>query len=148
MKTADRVVPVLLLGIGIFVFWQASEITFFSDELLGPAFFPKFLAGLIILLGLLLFVRTFFVTEFPSVDIDRKGLGKIALVIMLNIVYLLTIETIGFLITTPILMFALMMLLKRGDLVNKIIFSTLFPLAAWIVFKSFLKIPLPRGLFD
>ncbi|PIE33577.1 hypothetical protein CSA56_10685 [candidate division KSB3 bacterium] len=146
MKTADRIVPFLLLGLGIFVFWQASQITFFSDELLGPAFFPQFLAGFFIFLGVLLFLRTFFPIEFPSVDIELQGLGKIAFVIILNIIYLLTIETIGFLITTPILLFAFMMLLKRGKLVSKVVFSIIFPIAAWLVFKTFLNIPLPRGL--
>lgn len=148
MKAADRIVPFFLLGLGIFVFWQASKITFFSDELLGPTFFPQFLAGFIIFLGVLLFLKTFLVSEFPRVDIEIQGIGKIALVILLSIVYLLTIEAIGFLITTPILMFALMMLLKRGNLISKVVFSIVFPIAAWFVFKTFLKIPLPRGLLE
>ena len=148
MKTADRIVPFLLLGLGIFVLWQASKITFFSDELLGPAFFPQFLAGFIIFLGLLLFLRTFLVSEFPRVEIEIQGIVKIAVIILLSIIYLLTIETVGFLMTTPILLFALMMILTRGNLISKVIFSVMFPIAAWFVFKTFLKIPLPRGLLQ
>lgn len=148
MKIADRVVAYCLIILGILVFWQASKITFFSDELLGPAFFPKFLAGVLIFLGILLFLRTFWVADFPVIDLDSRGIEKIILVILMSIIYLATIEPVGFLITTPLLMFVLMMILKRGSLQSKIVFSMIFPIVSWVIFRSFLKIPLPWGVLD
>lgn len=134
--------------LGILVFWQASRITFFSDELLGPAFFPKFLAGALIFLGILLLLRTFLAAGFPTIDMEAQGVGKIALVILISAIYLITIEPVGFLITTPLLMLAVMMILKRGSLGSKIAFSIIFPTASWVIFRIFLKIPLPWGMLD
>ncbi|GAK55625.1 hypothetical protein U27_02459 [Candidatus Vecturithrix granuli] len=152
MKTADRVVACCLIILGILVFWQASKITFFSEELLGPGFFPKFLAGALIFLGILLFLRTVFVAEFlaefPVIDLEAQGVVKIVMVILVSVIYLTTIEPVGFLITTPLLMFILMMILKHGDLGTKIAFSLIFPIVAWIAFKIFLKIPLPWGVLN
>lgn len=148
MKTADRIVALVLVVLGMWVFWQASQITFFSDELLGPSFFPKFLAVFLIFLGLLLLLRTFLVSEFSKIDVDIQGSGKILAVILASVIYLLTLTSVGFLITTPLLMFVLMMLLTRGNLLIKIGFSVLFPLVAWMIFKEFLKIPLPWGIFN
>lgn len=134
--------------LGILVFWQASKITFFSEELLGPAFFPKFLAGALIFLGILLFLRTLLTAEFPAIDLEVQGIGRIAAVILVSVIYHVAFESIGFLITTPLLMFVLMMILKRGNLGTKIIFSVIFPVAAWVAFKMFLKIPLPWGVLN
>lgn len=148
MKIADRVVACCLMILGIVVFWQASRITFFSDELLGPAFFPKFLAGALIFLGILLLLRTFFVRGLPAIDLEAQGVGKIVMIIVVSVIYLATIEPVGFLITTPLLMFVLMMILKRGSLQSKIVFSMIFPIVSWVIFRSFLKIPLPWGVLD
>lgn len=148
MKTADKIVALLLIILGILVFWQASQITFFSDELLGPSFFPKFLAIFLIFLGVLLLVRSLIVSEFPKIELDVQGVWKIAAVILCSVIYLLALEPVGFLLATPLLMFALMMLLKRGKLLTKIVFSVLFPIVAWGVFKEFLNIPLPWGILN
>jgi putative tricarboxylic transport membrane protein len=148
MKTADRIVAFFLIILGMLVFWQASQITIFSDELLGPSFFPKTLAIVLIFLGCLLLLRTVVISDFPKIELEVQGIWKITAVILCSVIYLLTLEPIGFLITTPLLMFALMMLLKRGKLLTKIAFSVLFPAIAWIVFKEFLKIPLPWGILN
>ena len=134
--------------LGILVFWQTSKITFFSEELLGPTFFPIFLAGALIFLGILLLSRTFFIADFPAIDLETRGVGKIVMVILVSVIYLATIEPVGFLITTPFLMFILMMILKRGSLRSKIAFSLIFPIASWVIFRSFLKIPLPWGILN
>lgn len=148
MRIADRVVACCLMILGIGVFWQASRITFFSDELLGPAFFPKFLAGALIFLGILLFLRTAWIADSPTIEMEAQGVVKIALVILISAIYLITIEPVGFLITTPVLMFVVMMILKKGSLGGKIAFSILFPIVSWVIFRSFLKIPLPWGILN
>jgi putative tricarboxylic transport membrane protein len=60
----------LFLAVGISVFYIASDYSFGSARRMGPGFFPRILAGLLIALSLILLVR--------GVLASREGVGPIA----------------------------------------------------------------------
>ena len=62
----------------------------------------------------------------------------------LSAVYVILIDIIGFFVTTAIYLFVTMVILK-SNIKWSIVVSIVFPIFLYLVFVSFLKVPVPRG---
>ena len=103
-----------------------------------------------IFLTLLLAINTFLIkpknTEENKEEDQFKGnlYGQFFLVIALSAIYVILIDIIGFFVTTAVYLFVTMLALK-SNIKWSIIVSILFPIFLYLVFVSFLKVPVPRG---
>ena len=137
------------LTIGLFIL---EAFYFLLIKQLPPkaARYPYFVLGLMVFLTLLLAINTFLIkpknTEENKEEDQFKGnlYGQFFLVIALSTVYVILIDIIGFFVTTAIYLFVTMVALK-SSVKWSIVVSILFPIFLYLIFVSFLKVPVPRG---
>ena len=103
-----------------------------------------------VFLTLLLAINTFIVkpknAEEDKEEDQFKGnlYGQFFLIMALSAVYIILIDIIGFFVTTTIYLFVTMVALK-SSVKWSIVVSILFPIFLYLIFVSFLKVPVPRG---
>ena len=137
------------LTIGLFIL---EAFYFLLIKQLPPkaARYPYFVLGLMVFLTLLLAIHTFLIkpknTEENKEEDQFKGnlYGQFFLVIALSAVYVILIDIIGFFVTTAVYLFVTMLALK-SNIKWSIVVSILFPIFLYLIFVSFLKVPVPRG---
>jgi putative tricarboxylic transport membrane protein len=113
-------------------------------------FFPFWLGVILAILGLVL----------AFVNLSRGERGKITdlwkdtrwsrvvLVIILTLIYSILLNTWGFLITTFLLMSVLLCVGERERIWTKIVIALFLVLASYVIFHSWLKVPLPKGILN
>ena len=141
MRKYDR-----FLTIGLFVL---EAFYFFLIKQLPPkaARYPEFLLSLMLFLTILLAINTFIIKP-KNVEEEDKFKGNLFkqffFVIAISVVYVILIDIIGFFVSTAIYLFVTMVALK-SNVKWSIVVSILFPIFLYLVFVSFLKVPVPRG---
>lgn len=141
MRKYDR-----FLTIGLFVL---EAFYFFLIKQLPPkaARYPEFVLSLMLFLTILLAINTFIVKP-KNVEEEDKFKGNLFkqffFVIAISVVYVILIDIIGFFVSTAIYLFVTMVALK-SNVKWSIVVSILFPIFLYLVFVSFLKVPVPRG---
>lgn len=145
MRKYDR-----FLTIGLFIL---EAFYFLLIKQLPPkaARYPYFVLGLMVFLTLLLAINTFLIKP-KNLEEDREGeekfknvlYGQFFFIIALSAVYVILIDIIGFFVTTAIYLFASMRVLK-SNIKWSIVVSILFPIFLYLIFVSFLKVPVPKG---
>ena len=145
MRKFDR-----YLTIGLFIL---EAFYFLLIKQLPPkaARYPYFVLGLMAFLTLLLAINTFIIkpknAEEDKEEEDKfKGnlYGQFFFVVVLSAVYVILIDIIGFFVTTAIYLFVTMVALK-SSVKWSIVVSILFPIFLYLIFVSFLKVPVPKG---
>ena len=112
--------------------------------------YPLFVLGLMVFLTLLLAINTFIIkpknAEEDKEEDQFKGnlYGQFFLIMALSAIYVILIDIIGFFVTTAIYLFVTMVALK-SSVKWSIVVSILFPIFLYLIFVSFLKVPVPRG---
>lgn len=133
------------LTIGLFIL---EAFYFILIKQLPPkaARYPYFVLGLMVFLTLLLAINTFIIKPKNTEEDKFKGnlYGQFFFVIVLSAVYVVLIDIIGFFVTTAIYLFVTMVILK-SNIKWSIVVSIVFPIFLYLVFVSFLKVPVPRG---
>lgn len=141
MRKYDR-----FLTIGLFVL---EAFYFFLIKQLPPkaARYPQFVLSLMLFLTILLAINTFIIKP-KNVEEEDKFKGNLFkqffFVIAISVVYVILIDIIGFFVSTAIYLFVTMVVLK-SNVKWSIVVSILFPIFLYLVFVSFLKVPVPRG---
>ncbi|HET7580285.1 MAG TPA: tripartite tricarboxylate transporter TctB family protein [Bacillales bacterium] len=116
---------------------------------LGPAFFPRIVGSLLILLGLLLAVVSFLKKN------NRENLNavfggktkKVAGTLIIFVLYLIFLKYIGFLVANFLFMAVLSRFLEEKRWLVIIGVSVVFTGFIYYVFQITLGIPLPSGVF-
>ena len=100
--------------------------------------------------SLLLAINTFLIK--PKNAEEEKGedqfkgnlYGQFFLIMALSAVYVILIDMIGFFVTTAVYLFVTIPALK-SNIKWSIIVSIPFPIFLYLIFVSFLKVPVPKG---
>ena len=137
------------LTIGLFIL---EAFYFLLIKQLPPkaARYPYFVLGLMVFLTLLLAINTFLIkpknSEEDKEEDQFKGnlYGQFFLIMALSAIYVILIDIIGFFVTTAIYLFVTMVTLK-SSIKWSIVVSILFPVFLYLIFVSFLKVPVPKG---
>lgn len=149
MKKADIGAGIVLLLLSIAVFWKAFEYRQAVIYVYGPNFFPQLLALLLGVCSISLIVRAFQGKSLRQADhIDRQGFVRMVLAIAICIGYLLLMQVLGFALATMVFLFVLMTFLQQQGLLKRIVSSILVALVVWAIFRYFLVIPIPTGMFS
>lgn len=138
------------IGIGLLLFallyLQQSFLIMrgFASDKLGPAFFPRLLGVVLATLAVTLIVRALFGRSDPTPPPAIRG-GLLAAVVAVLVAYSLIMPWLGFLITTPLLLIAIiwMMGMRRwGSMIGTAVGLTL---VLYLVFVRALHVLLPLG---
>lgn len=146
MRRADLLTGVALLTLAAIYYAQSLHIVRgFASDRLGPAFFPRLLAGTLTVLAIILIVRAGSGRSDPA-PLPQTRTAQLASLIGLLVAYAVLMPHVGFLIATPVLLGAVVWLLGLrawGALVGTALGMTA---ALYFLFGRALHVLLPTGL--
>jgi putative tricarboxylic transport membrane protein len=80
--------------------------------------------------------------------IHLRGFVRMLIAIAICIGYLFLMQVIGFAMATGVFLFVLMMFIGQKGLLKRVTSSVVVSLIVWAIFRYFLIIPLPTGMFE
>jgi hypothetical protein len=126
------------------VFALSGDLPFGSLSAPGAGMMPKLVTALMMLFAGVLIIGAAQSQEF--VRIDWSDRGHAALVVLISAAAVAAYRPLGFLITMPLLVFALLVVVERRNALAAAGYSIALTLFAYWLFGKALKAPLERGL--
>lgn len=149
MKKADVGTGIGLLLLSAWIFWYASGYSKATIYYYGPNFFPQILAMAMCVCAIILIVKALRGKSLELSDsIHFRGFLRMLIAIGICIGYLFLMQLIGFAMGTIVFLFVLMMYIGQQGLVKRIFSSVVVAFIVWAIFRYFLIIPLPTGIFS
>lgn len=142
-KPADILVGLLFLAIGIVFVAGAVELRVGVPTEPRPGFFPFIDGTILIVLSLLYLLQT-----WRGRTGESQAFGNVrgpALVVLTMILYVATIETLGYVITTAILSAVVLKVMETKPAILVLI-SLILPVVSYLLFDRLLGVTLPAGL--
>lgn len=147
------------------------SLTFYIDTLDMPkaaAELPRLLIGLVMLLSLLMVAERFWLlrrthSEINNRDTDtddieestttivpaeRGSFVRIGVFVTALCTYVMTIETLGYFIATPLFLVGILSFLRSTKIPTAMIIAVGFTGFVYLLFVVFLNLPVPMGLLD
>lgn len=154
MRFNDLVSGAILIVAAIVVILLTLRFPEFPGQNYGPAVFPRLLAGLLILCGLMMALRGFAawragepLAEMPSWARDPANIVSALLVLASALAYILVLDTVGFVPLTLVVLLVLFLWFKVRVPVAVVTALVAAFGVNWF-FASLMRVPLPRGLMD
>jgi putative tricarboxylic transport membrane protein len=148
MRRSNVAVSLFLLGLAGFVLFQSRSLAFGSIRTPQTGFFPILLACLLLVLSFALLGQALRQSATaPSLwRVGSEGWKRIGSVFLILMAFALVLESVGFLISTFLLMVLLLRAIdpQKWHVVIAAALST--ALVSYFLFAWLLNIPLPAGL--
>lgn len=154
MRFNDLVSGAILIAAALIVIVLTLRFPEFPGQNYGPAAFPRLLAALMILCGLMMVVRGYAswragapLAEIPSWARDPANVVSALLVLGSALAYIFVLDAVGFVPLTLVVLLSLFLWFK----VRVPIAAATSLVAAFGInwfFASLMRVPLPRGLMD
>lgn len=140
---ADHIAGGAFIALGIAIFILGWDLPFGRISAPGAGMLPKLMAGLMIAFGAIVALASTMTERLR--DILWSDFSHAALVIAIAAAATFLYSRLGFLITMPLLVFALLVVVERRNLVMAAVFSIGLTLFAYWLFAIMLKAPLETG---
>jgi hypothetical protein len=141
---ADHVAGAVFFVFGIVVFAVSGDLPFGSLSSPGAGMMPKLMAGL--MMGFALLVALGGESSPPLATIDWSGGWHALLVVIITGCAVAAYQPLGFIVTMSLLVFALLVIVERRNLLIAAAYSIALTLFAYWLFGIALKSPLERGV--
>ena len=136
----DRLFGVFLLFLGIYFIWGGNQLEVpFSYDPLGPKFFP-IAAGVILSILAVFTIINAKKVSFPA----SNTMLKTGFIVILLVIYQLTFDVLGFLLSTGILVFFISRIFA-GKPLQALSAAVGVSITVYIIFNILLVVPLPVG---
>lgn len=139
-----------MLLVAGFLAYQAAGLTYYTRLGPGPAFFPRWLCGLLALLGAWVLARATWGRDDPAARIpvpDRRAALRIVGVVLALVAVAAFTTTLGFRVTMLAFYLGVIGVLGRWRWVETPVLAVLGSVATYYVFVTWLRLPLPVGIF-
>ena len=150
----EHIIGILCIAIGSVVLVLTKQFPGGTDaaSISGPAFFPNTLSYILIALGFYEILHGIFGKDekFSSIGEIWEGMKtkeflNLMIITVLLIIYILTVELIGFFIMSAIFLFIILWRLGVRPIKN--VFTTIvFLVIIWLVFSKIFTVSLPTGI--
>ena len=140
----DHVAGGIFVIAGVAVFTMSGDLPVGSMAMPGAGMMPKLVLGLMTAFGLILIARARASPPFASIAWDDLAHAASVTVVTAATVALYT--SMGFRITTALLLLVLLLAVERQKRITAIAFALAVPICTDVLFGILLKSPLPRGL--
>ena len=142
---SELVIGLACIALGVAVFVAAGSLQTVKLGI-GPAGMPRFVAVLLMVLGL---VQTVIAVstgvKAPEFNVDKKAASLFAAAVAMSVAYVLLVETFGFIILTPLLLIGLMFLFGERNIVKMLLIAAMTTACIWLLFTKVFLIFLPVG---
>ena len=141
---SDHVAGAAFVVFGIIVFALSGDLPFGRLSAPGAGMLPKLLIILMIAFGVALMAGATVSPPFAAIDWSDRG--HALLVVIITAVAIALYQRLGFLVTMSLLVFALLAVVERRNLLLAAAYSIGLTLFAYWLFGKALKAPLEQGI--
>ena len=114
---------------------------------MSPSFIPAVVAVGLILAGLGLIAKAYFVdTAHPRIDATREGVLRVVAAVLLLIGYTMVFPRLGFVVASGLALGVFILLFGARAWLKISLSVVLVPIVVWLFFEKLFRIPLPHGL--
>lgn len=139
----DRIASVLFLAVGVLFIIGSRHIASSSyGSVVGPDIFPLVLGNALVLLSIRLFFETF-QNKNKQENKEKLEYKPFIIIFIATLLYILTLESIGYVITTFLFLFVCFQTMERSKWINSLIISAAFSGLVYFLFVEVLKGTLP-----
>jgi hypothetical protein len=142
---SDHIAGGVFVAFGLLVFALSGDLPVGTLSFPGAGMMPKLVAGLVILFGLLLILRAN--ESAPFATVSWRDLPHAARVVAITAAAIALYQTLGFLVTMALLLFALTFGAERRHPLAAGAFSIGVVALTYLLFAVALKTPLEPGIF-
>jgi hypothetical protein len=148
VKRHERIAAVIVALGGLAVACYAYAVLKLGSILQPDAGFLPFLSGIaLVVLGICWFVIARDLEDQKKALFEKGRWFKPALALAMMLVYAWTIEAVGYITSTLVFMLAWQLLVERERWGKTILISLLGTAAMYVLFRYFLKVPVPPEVF-
>ena len=148
-KAADFWIAILVIALSIIFFIQADRMPG-SDRGIGPGDYPKVICYVLFALGAIQLVTVIIRSKgIPLIDfksINSRYLPRALIMLLLTLLYYKLLKPVGFLLTTPLYLFASFILFGYKKKVKAAIIAIVFSVVVYFLFTKVFLVILPRGI--
>lgn len=142
---SELVIGIACLALGIAVFVAAGNLQQVKLGI-GPAGFPRFIAVVLCILGVVQTATTLMCgVSAPKFDVDKRSAYLFIAAVALSVCYVLLVETVGFVLLTPLLLIGMMALFGERSLIKMVVVAIVTTVCVWLLFTEVFMIFLPSG---
>lgn len=141
---SDHVAGAAFIAFGILVFAISGDLPFGNISMPGAGMMPKLVTGLMMLFGLLLLVGARASQPFASIEWSERT--HALLVVAISAVAIALYQRLGFILTISLLVFTLLVVVERKNVLRAAAYAVGLTMIAWWVFGTALKSPLETGI--
>ena len=141
---SDHVAGAAFVVFGIVVFALSGDLPFGRLSAPGAGMMPKLMILLLVAFGIALMAGATVSPPFAAIDWSDGGHALFVVIITAAAVALY--QRLGFLVTMSLLVFALLAIVERRNLLLAAAYSVCLTLFAYWLFGKALKAPLERGI--
>ena len=147
-KRTDIGVGIILCILSAVVYLYAEQYSGRGVNQYGPNFFPQTLSALLFVAAAALIFQALRGNALKSLEgINKQGLVRAAVTLLIAIAYLLLTNVLGFYVSTIIFLFVVMLYLGQKKHWLNALVSFLVASSVYSLLHLFLKIPLPQSMF-
>jgi hypothetical protein len=141
---SDHVAGAAFVVFGIVVFAMSTDLPFGSLSSPGAGMMPKLMAGLMIAFALVIMIDASGSQEFSAIDWSDRW--HALLVVIITACATALYQELGFIITMSLLIFTMLVVVERKNVLRAAAYSVGLTLFAYWLFGVALKSPLERGV--
>jgi len=141
---ADHVTGAAFVVFALAVFAFSGDLPFGSLSSPGAGMMPKLLLALMIVFGIALIVGAR--ASALLAEIDWSDRNHAFLVVLIAGIATMLYQPLGFILTMSLLVFTLLMVVERKNVLRAAAYSVGLTMIAWWVFGTALKSPLETGI--
>jgi putative tricarboxylic transport membrane protein len=139
----DRIASILFLATGVLFIVGSRQLASSSyGSSVGPDIFPLILGIILVLLSIRLFYETM-VAKTQQSSKEKLLYKPFLIIFFATLVYILTLETIGYVITTFLFLFVCFQTMERTKVMTSLIISACFSGLVYFMYVEVLKGTLP-----
>ncbi|WHX41244.1 tripartite tricarboxylate transporter TctB family protein [Mesobacillus sp. AQ2] len=139
----DRIASILFLATGVLFIVGSRQLASSSyGSSVGPDIFPLLLGIILVLLSIRLFYETM-VAKTQQSSKEKLLYKPFLIIFFATLVYILTLETIGYVITTFLFLFVCFQTMERSKVMTSLIISACFSGFVYFMYVEVLKGTLP-----
>jgi hypothetical protein len=141
---SDHVAGAAFVVFGVVVFALSGDLPFGRLSAPGAGMLPKLLIVLMVAFGLALMAGAKVSSPFATIDWSDRG--HALLVVIITAAAIALYQRLGFLVTMSLLVFALLAIVERRNLLLAAAYAIGLTLFAYWLFGKALKAPLEQGI--
>ena len=157
-KYGDLVVSIFFMVLSAVMIYAAKLLPKSKVMEIGPDFMPTVIGALTFILAAILFVLTVKnlksnIAKAEASEVEECEYRQMLISLLLILVYVFTLQPIGFIVTTIVYLPCQMLVLAgkgnrtKKDIISVTVISVIFTFVVFFLFRYGFKIVLPAGIF-